>query len=54
MAAKKVKAVLKDAPKETDCFVDGCLKVPGKCEGIPLSNRCAACRMKKNYMGVED
>ena len=48
------KAVLKNKPEAGDCFVDGCHRVSGECAGIPLSNRCAACRHKKNYMGVKD
>lgn len=48
------KAVVKGY-KEEDCFVDGCaIAIHDKCEGIPMSNKCAACRLKKNYLGVQD
>lgn len=53
MAIKeKPKATLRNKPYEEDCFVDGCERVPGTCEGIPKSNKCAACRLKKNLLGV--
>ena len=56
MATKaRPKAILKDKPVKTDCFVDGCIvAIHDKCKGIPMSNKCASCRCKKNYLGVED
>lgn len=56
MSTTKVrpKAYLREKPTEADCFVDGCLRVSGTCKGIPRSNKCAACRMKKNLLGVVD
>lgn len=51
---ERPKAILKNKPDERDCFVDGCEKVPGTCEGIPKSNKCAACRLKKNLLDVHD
>ena len=50
----KVKAVLKNPPVNEDCFVDGAKRASGECPGIPKSNRCAACRMKKNYLNVTE
>ena len=51
---ERPKAILKNKPDERDCFVDGCEKVPGTCEGIPKSNKCAACRLKKNLLDVHE
>ena len=50
----KVKAVLKNPLVKEDCFVDGAKRASGECPGIPKSNRCAACRMKKNYLNVTE
>lgn len=48
------KATLKEKQKEKDCFVGGCnVALHDECAGIPKSNRCAACKCKKNYMKVE-
>lgn len=51
---KKVVAVapVEAKKEERDCFVDGCLRAEGECPGVPQSNRCAACRLKKNYLKV--
>lgn len=46
-ATKKVKVTTKE-----DCFIDGCYKAEGTCKGIPGSNRCAACRLRKNALGL--
>lgn len=49
------KAVLKEKSAAEDCFVGGCaIAIHDKCPGIPMSNKCAACRCKKNYLGVKD
>ncbi len=48
------RAELREKPVEKTCYVPGCYRVSGECKGIPLSNECAACRLKKNYMGVVD
>ena len=49
------KAILKEKQEEKDCFVGGCsVAIHDTCEGIKGSNRCAACRLKKNIMKVED
>lgn len=49
------KAYLKEKSAAEDCFVGGCaIAIHDKCPGIPMSNKCAACRCKKNYMGVKD
>lgn len=54
MSMNRPKAVLTKKQEEKDCFVGGCdTAVKDKCAGIPKSNRCAACRCKKNYIGVE-
>lgn len=51
---ERPKAFLKEkSGNTTDCFVDGtAIAIHDKCKGIPKSNKCAACRLKKNYLGV--
>lgn len=52
---KKVKATLRNAQKDADCYVPGCYNITVEpCEGIPFSNKCASCKKKKVFMGVED
>jgi len=49
------KAYLKNPPKEQDCYTPGCYNIQVEpCEGIPMSNRCASCKGKKMFMGIED
>lgn len=55
MADTRPKAILKDAQKEEDCYTPGCYNIRVEpCKGVPLSNKCASCKSKKIYMGVED
>ncbi len=55
MTKERPKAVLKKGEiTKVSCFVGGCSHaIHDKCAGIPKSNQCAACRCKKNYVGVE-
>lgn len=51
---ERPKAFLKnESVNNEECFVDGtAIAIHDKCKGIPKSNKCAACRLKKNYLGV--
>lgn len=52
---QRPKAVLKDTAKEKDCYTPGCHNIKVEpCEGIPMSNKCASCKAKKIFMGIED
>lgn len=52
---ERPKAVLKYAPKEKECYTPGCYNIQVEpCEGIPMSNKCASCKAKKIFIGVED
>ena len=53
-AKARPKAILKEKPVTKNCYVPGCYRVSGTCQGIPKSNDCAACRLKKNLLGVKD
>ncbi|NLC87428.1 MAG: hypothetical protein GX682_01410 [Clostridiaceae bacterium] len=57
MKRQKVKVVISDElkatiKKDSDCFVDGSRFVHGECAGRPKDNKCAACRLRKNYLGI--
>lgn len=52
--ANKVVAISRKNEESKDCYVSSCNTAEReKCEGIKGAYKCASCRKKKNFLGIE-